>query len=120
REYFRWKLPRMVGVAKTIVLSCCMIFWNVPASWSAWQWVSMTVDTDLGGIHIISSNGPLFGGGSTMKPCPPTHTTNPVVDAFGSNPWLVPRNVTPNAGGTKGLNLGSSTPNARISGSDTA
>lgn len=40
-------------------------------------------------------------GGSIIIPLPLTQTIYPLVDPAGSNPWLLPKNVIPNAGGTK-------------------
>ena len=55
----------------------------------------------LGAIPPAASSSVAPMGGSTNKPRWLIQTSNPVVLPLGSKPWLDPRIVTPNAGGTK-------------------
>lgn len=65
-------------------------------------------------IHPIKYKGiPIYlsfivekAGGSIIKPLPFIHKIYPLVDPDGSNPWLEPNKVKPNAGGLNVVLIG--------------
>lgn len=48
--YFLEKEPMMVGVVMSSMVFECIIFWKIPASWSAWQWLRMHLSMRFGGM----------------------------------------------------------------------
>ena len=78
------------------------IFWKVPASWSAWQWVRMMLSISLGLTLESTSHSVELTGGSTMIPLWFSQMMKPEVFSSGSKPWLGPRQVTPKRGGLYG------------------
>jgi hypothetical protein len=54
---------------------------RVPASWSAWQWVSINLSTKQAGIPAFYNRDPVKGGGSIIIPLPSIHIIKPEVDS---------------------------------------
>lgn len=75
--------------------------WNVPASWSAWQWVNIIFSIRFGGIPSFLSACDVYGGGSIIIPFLLIHTIKPDVESLASNPCEQPNAVIPKSGASK-------------------
>ena len=120
REYLRTNEAMMVFVVITVTRCSSRIFWNVPASWSAWQWVNITWVTcnrdeldeqtlehkkqDDSKKTLATLRGTLrdempflckycaeCAGGSTRIPRPRIHKTKPAVVPSAEKPSADPR-----------------------------
>lgn len=106
--YFRRNEFIIVRVVIISTLMSSRILWNVPESWSAWQWLMITALIKIVGIPIYFKWYEANGGGSTIIPLPYTQKMYPDTDPLGSNPCEHPNTVTPKSGGVKECSCSSS------------
>lgn len=89
----------MVVVEINSTASASMILWKEPASWSAWQCVTIIFSINQEGTPYYHSTLDEYGGGSIITPLWLIQRIKPVVEPLQSKPCEFPKTVIPKAGG---------------------